>query len=1144
MSKIFRLYKEGSSNFQGWNESPTFPYNSNARDTISDPDGASAEHEITSIPSPFARIDLVKTAFKEVCQRAGANGNGLDGKTIFHKMVSDTLDVGEIFFNIDKYADKIEIITCDCAQMIRTLKSDGNNSHSYLADSLEKFLKSDERTYNFHKLRNIYLLNYKQGPNELNVIGATSPATLFFSGANNLEYVKDIYFPNNDRPFDNDYQPLYKRDKEYIKAWWAIRKNTPDFSKLFPEIEEYLTLTFKNIKDQSLKDALSGNTPFDIEGFAAIDVQAAGQINQVEVLGINLLKSRQKDSAKTSDFVINREDGKESDCPLVLPTEAGNKYAGLMYSNGLWGKENKAPYKNDNELDKRKLPFDGTVSPYLTISDFLEDTLLKIPHTLNKNSYFDGNSNGGTEPSSLLLPIKPLYFKYLGQETLKGMMPDGKKAIEMETLAGGSVNVTLRVPIKGDKNIRYIEFQRIYYAHRNPDINETSNEGGIAELEFSGFCMPGVRFQNENEALYTITCVTTFSTKLELQFFKGYSRIRNTSMDCRNKAGEVDYKAETYTLDKTNFDYIRVVRSDGLAGLLMPNFPPQQEIETFSFAVDLGTSNTHVEMKKANENSSYPLTYSKNERTMSKFFVQHFVEEEGNLLPTDLTDEEDLMNAEFVPEIIDSNNSDLYFPTRTALSCAKVINWNDSLRVFGLLNFNLTYNKKKAFYAYNAEPLINLKWSNENNAQAQIRLFVENLLLLLRNKVVANNGNLRNTQITWFYPNSMSQRRLSQLRDAWKDAYSKLFSQNGGTTEMSESTAPIRYYFHRYANATSIINVDIGGGTTDIAFSNYGKVSHITSFKFAANALFQDSFSDINPNNGIVDWFKGDFLELLTKNHLNDLEWIFKSNEGQPANMASFLFSLKNNSHTAKIARESIDFNHVLQNDEKFKIVFILFYTAIIYHIAQIAKKEAFGIPHHIAFSGNGSKVIHILTSDVKTLQAYTQKIFEKVMGQTSNSTLEILGVERDSSPKEATCKGGLVAAGAHDKNETKQVTLRDSSGALVGENDTYAQIDDARKDEIVKTVEDFFDFALKEIPSVFNLDDIFGVSHDSLKIAREECKKDLRTYLDKGLKMSIEESGNKDNRVEDALSFYPLKGAIQALSAKIQEYYKSNKQQ
>ena len=113
MSKIFRLYKEGASTYRGWNENPAFPYTSTARETIADPDGASAKNEITSIPSPFARIDLVKTAFKEVCRRANANLKELDGNTIFHKMVSDTLDVGEIFFNIDKLNSKVEIITCD-----------------------------------------------------------------------------------------------------------------------------------------------------------------------------------------------------------------------------------------------------------------------------------------------------------------------------------------------------------------------------------------------------------------------------------------------------------------------------------------------------------------------------------------------------------------------------------------------------------------------------------------------------------------------------------------------------------------------------------------------------------------------------------------------------------------------------------------------------------------------------------------------------------------------------------------------------------------------------------------------------------------------------------------------------------------------
>ena len=100
---------------------------------------------------------------------------------------------------------------------------------------------------------------------------------------------------------------------------------------------------------------------------------------------------------------------------------------------------------------------------------------------------------------------------------------------------------------------------------------------------------------------------------------------------------------------------------------------------------------------------------------------------------------------------------------------------------------------------------------------------------------------------------------------AWNDSYTELFNSDGSTRNLSESVAPIQFYFRRYATATNLVNVDIGGGTTDIAFSSNGKVEYITSFKFAANSLFEDSFSDINPNNGIVDWFKNDILGLLQK---------------------------------------------------------------------------------------------------------------------------------------------------------------------------------------------------------------------------------------------------------------------------------------
>lgn len=159
MSKIFRLYREGTSTYEDWNSSPAFPYNSANRDTIEDPDGASARHEITSIPSPFARIDLVKNAFKEVCKPDNrTHRTNLDGQTIFHKMVSDTLDVAEIFFNLEKYAGKIEVLKWNPSIMLAELENANIPGHKYLADALRKYMQSDAKTYNFGQLKNIYLL--------------------------------------------------------------------------------------------------------------------------------------------------------------------------------------------------------------------------------------------------------------------------------------------------------------------------------------------------------------------------------------------------------------------------------------------------------------------------------------------------------------------------------------------------------------------------------------------------------------------------------------------------------------------------------------------------------------------------------------------------------------------------------------------------------------------------------------------------------------------------------------------------------------------------------------------------------------------------------------------------------------------------
>lgn len=1139
MSKVFRLYKEGNTTYQGWNESPAFPYGATALATIEDPDGASAKNEITSIPSPFARIDLVKTAFKEVCRRASKNITELDGNTIFHKMVSDSLDVGEIFFNIDKYKGKIEIITWDPTTATTSLMEDSNPGHYYVGDALQKYLESDAKTYNFGQLRNIYLLNYVNGPDEINIIGSTSPATLFFSGANKLDYVNDVYFANNDKPFDVEYQPLYKRDFDYIKAWWVLRKTINGFSNLFPEIENYLNLTFRAISDPAIKNELTGLTSASVNDFSPIDVHSYQQTNQVEVLGTALLKKK-KGVQGDNQFTLRSERELEGTKPLVLPVESGNKYAALLYVNGAWGTDNKAPYKDPvSNVPQRTLPYEGSTYPYLTISDFLEDTIVKVPHKLNKKYYFDGNVGDQESGSSYLIPIKPLYFKYFSVETLKSCMPDGRPAFEMELVAGGSIHVAIRIPIVGNGNTQYIEYKRMYYSQRQSDISSTSNSGGMVEFDFTGLVMPSVKFQNDEDALYTVSCISTFSNQFKLEFYENGEILRNIPMDCRNKEkGQFDYKAETYSIFGRNFDFIRITNNNSVSNLLVPVFLTHQNLDKYEFSIDLGTSNTHIEYKKEDSASSMPLSYKDNEALFSTFFIKTFVEIHGTLVPIDLKQEHDIVAADFIPSVV-GDDSDFLFPTRTVLSYAKITDWTERLRTFGLLNFNLTYNKRVAL-PYNAKPMVNIKWSNKTNAQTAMQAYINNLMLLIRNKVVANNGKIANTKITWFYPNSMSPRRLSQLREAWNSAYSRMFDTNGITRNMSESVAPIQYYFRRYATATNLINVDIGGGTTDIAFSLNGKVKYITSFKFAANSLFEDCFSDINPNNGIVDWFKGDILALLQSQNLNDLVHIYNSNLGQPSNMASFLFSLKDNSATKAIEQNNIDFNKILQNDSKFKIIFIIFYVAIIYHIAQIIKAKGIKVPRHIAFSGNGSKIISIISSDAQILSKFTKAIFEEVLGSKYEGDLDMLGLEQNSNPKESTCKGGLIPSEDSD-DSIEQIVLKDSAGKIVTSSDVYKSIGTVQKEQIISSVKDFFHLALSILPSKINLDENFGVENSSIRIAQAECQKDLETYLDKGIELSTLESGSADNRIEDTLSFYPIKGVLQALSEKINEYYNKN---
>ncbi len=1132
MSKIFRLHKEGTSTYENWNESPAFPYNTRNRDTIEDPEGDSSENEITSIPSPFARIDLIKNAFKEVCKLdRRTNEVNLDGNTIFHQMVSDSLDVGEIFFNIDRLKDQVEIIAWDPETMLEELKHSKSLGHQYFADALEKYMTSDAATYNFAKLRKMYILNYVNGPDELNIIGATSPATVFFSTSNNLEYVTNSISFGLDKPFDKKLQPLYKRDFEYIKFWFVLRRSIPEFAELFPEIHEYLEHTFRKINDPVKTGALRNITEATVNEYSVIDVYSSAQVDSAEILGYPLFFIREN-YYNNSDFEI-RSTREVNYKPLVLPVESGNKYSDLLYTTDKWGKLNVAPYfDKEQDLRKRALPNAVSQQPYLTVSDFLEDNLIRVPHKINKESYFDGNIKLDIdEKRSYLLPLKKRFFEFFTADDLIKGLPNEKKMLEMEPLAGRSVKVILRIPIKGKGRIDSIEYSRIYYHDNTPDVE--SNKGGIVECDFTGFIMPHVKFNKPDEdAFYRVTCVSTYSRNYNFTFFNGIIALLNIPTDCRNIDNSEAYKAKVYAVEKTNFEYIQITAPGDVKALIIPNFKEQNGVDAYEFAIDLGTSNTHIEYCKNGSKNTQVFTYNENDEQICSMFIPSLIK--GTATQDDLREENPMIEKDFLPKKM-GNNSDFAFPTRTVLSCAKSVDWTNTIRPFGLVNIPFTYDKRKNLQYNNVKH--NIKWGKGEDQRA-IEAYVDCLMIMLRNKVLLNNGDLRKTKVTWFYPISMAPKRLNKLRSTWNAAYLKYFA-NATTNCMTESSAPIHYFFRRYATATNLVNIDIGGGTTDIAFAKDKEVMHVTSFKFASNVLFENSFSDVDPNNGIVEYYKNTVCNLLKEKNLIELLDVFNGdNNAYPANMASFLFSLKNNSMTKELESKCLDFNYILQEDENFKIVFIIFYTAIIYHIAQIVKVKNVKMPRHITFSGNGSKVIRIITTDPKVLAKYTKLIFEEVIGQKYDGELDILGLDTDSNPKELTCKGGLLGIGTAADDKDKIIILKAKGDSLVSEEDTYDTIDDLYINQTITAVKDFFEFTLSRMNNLFNFDDNFGVEKKSLEIAKDICKKDIETYLRKGLAQCQEESDGKEN-IEETLFFYPIKGVLHSLSQSIYESLK-----
>lgn len=1133
MAKVLRLQQDGNNNLEHWQSSSA--YGNAAIQGIVDGNGDSVQKQITSIPSPFARFDLLRVAFEFV------NNNGVVGSTIYHKMVSDCLDIAELLFDFDKYCTDFNIISWDIKTNLQTLLQSPNQGHQQLGETLDLFFQQDASANNFDNLNQIFLLDYKHGKHKMNIIGGTSPVTLFATTANNYDGQIDVFFGK--RRIFSSICPLHDRNFDFQVYLHALMQTIPNANVLFSAFNKYLQFNY-TLLDTVQKGVVKGVHPQTLAQGAYQAITTGNANNGVEVLGFSIYKQVVNIGSveENSGFVINpnidvQSNSNRTNLPLVLPVEifTGN----VHYVSSNWDKNKVAPYFDTTKLENRKLPFDGLQYPYLTISDFLEDYIVCLPYPVNQKGFQNGNLSYEDDKSTsgYLLPIKAEFFNYFSYDFLTQKI-NGHDVLTIAECGSGSqkyVSVTLRIPIQGNNVIVY---QRDYldggeFNTKQPDLNK--NKGAIYNYSMALAMTPMVKYTGGKD-FYRVAILDNDTngvnkTTVAANLLKGGNNLGAIKKVRQNKASSAQGLGSEFYVISEEFDVIQLTAGNA-KGIMIPNWMKGQSNNiSYNFAVDFGTTNTHIEYSTSQNNNPVPFEITAKDVQLVKSYDVHSKALTNFLKSPRNRAIEDTILKEFLPEFIESSG-EFFFPQRTVLS--HNLNLNLQVKADALADFNIPFHYTKKIDSTRVDSLVtNLKWMQfgaNANAQSLVEGYLETLMFLMYNKVILNGGDLNSVQVKWLYPTSMSKFNLTQLENTWTALFTKYFNNsNANIISVTEAIAPYHYYTTQgvQSMSNSVVSVDIGGGTSDIVVFSKGVPSLLSSFRFAANDLFGDTSNTQANRNAYVGKYKKIYNDVFSNDpSMNSLQQIASDilTTNRSEEFVSFLFSLE--------SRPGFNQNHAfskyLVNDNELKIGPLVFFTSIVYYIAKTMKEKGIISPAFFTFSGTGSKALNILDSSgqKRLLSEYVSTIFQDIYG---DSTISIQ-IQITDKVKEISCKGALLLnqqAENTNLNAVKYIYKKINEDGIERELNYKEAQATSFVNQCSAEYKEFVEWMFK-LNSRFSFQDNFGIPAVNLSNYKNSLLAQAEGYFGLELDNSLaSQNGNEKAPLGETLFFYPLKGTI-----------------
>ena len=1114
--------KSASSTAEDW--VPIEPYNDDDILLIKDPDGGLSRNPRTAIPSPFAQLDLVKNAFVQLSNAQ------LSGAAMNQRLVSTALDVAQLFFDYENHKDYLRIVRWNRDEQLARLEA--NPAHKLYGETLRLFLESDS-TYNFGMLTDWFILMWDN-----KVLGGTSPSSLFIA-APAVETINEIKVEQGIPLFGED-RPLWKRDGDFVFALFLTMNAYPELRPRLGAFYSYMMKNLEIIKVErpELYSQISAVIPNTEAYEPAIASSCRQQLeqnfdpfsggNDVSVLGARLYHRRGSDiisEAAASDFIIRptRPQPEGTRLPMVICTGFNGELEHHRYIDRDWNSATEVLAGNV-PIDQRKLPDTSVQYPFLTTDDFFTDTIVRLSDPLDADHYFDGNLPSDAY-HGYLLPLKPELFKWFSPADLVGDTVNGRHMLDITPYSDGSVNVVLRVPIKK----RYIELSRTYEPTVDPawTFDERRNVGRVADTTVTLAVFPFVRTAKNDD--YNVQMVSMIpGGNASLKFFGDTDP--NVKSKVRSK--RANYITSYYDVDGS-WDRAAVVVNHPLGtfeGLVVPIWPEYRPSnKELIFAVDFGTTNTHVEWAELGQ-PSQPLTF---EGSRAQTLVAPLLRPTGSLA-------DQLQEIEFLPNRI----NELYgFPLRSSLA-----NSNDTdggMQLFFDLNIPFLY-ERKYFYGYDVTT--NLKWKDDNRLSTE---FLREITLLIKAKALIENIDLNRLHVVYFYPVSMSGNDRRKLQDTWRNLFTTFISENLDLLKAyPESIAPAYYYKSAEVSGSGYVSIDIGGGTSDVVIyqptpDRMGSVPvAISSFRFAGNAIFGDAFTDRDADsNPLLKHYCQYFNQLIANDRGNNISYLASilqdiMRQKRSEDINAFLFSIENVEELRslrEIDRRLFSYNALLRNDEQRKLVFMYFYSAIVYYIASTMHARGYELPKQVYFSGTGSKILMIVGSE-QQVTSLTQRIFEAVFGTKYDDGTFSIRIEKDC-PKQITCRGGINLetqrinreGGMRDQHiyEPENIISIKYCHSMIGDRQLrHNEVSDlSTRAQLVEQVRVFNRFFLELLDK--RTKDEYGLENTVVNIFAEVVNRNLDNYLTAGINAFLEPRYDADDEVEDVPFFYPIIGTI-----------------